>query len=434
VRIKRASLLVLSISFVAFLMGGVGTILLSKDRSRSLYKNLELFTKVFDIVKRNYVENPDNEVLIEGAVRGMLDSLDPHTVYLAKEEFQEMQADTRGRFGGLGIEIAKRNKMLTVISPIEDTPAFKAGIKSGDIIVKIEDKLTDKLSIFDAVKLMRGKPGTKVTIYVKRENVEDLITISIVRAIIKVKSVTAKEVDGFPVIKIKQFLEKSSKEMRKEIRKARKKAPIRGLVLDLRNNPGGLLQQAVEISDTFLKEGLIVYTKGRDDEKVDRKFAAAKNTETGYPVVVLINGGSASASEIVAGALQDQGRAYIMGTQSFGKGSVQNVIPLDNGAGLKLTVALYYTPKGRTIQGVGIAPDRVIEIPDKDIAFLREKDLPGHIVGAQEKKDKKKADEKKAKDKKASKIKLTELEKEDYQLAKAIAYLKTKAQPAQVKK
>jgi carboxyl-terminal processing protease len=423
---KRTFIFVASLSIVAFLMGGTWTFLLSENAVKDVYRNLQLFAKVYDLVKRQYVEEPKDEVLVQGAIRGMLESLDPHSAYINKEEFAEMQSDSKGEFGGLGIEIAKKNGMLTVISPIEDTPAFQAGVKSGDIIVKINDQAADKLSIFDAVKLMRGKPGSPVEIWVRREGKDSLIPFKMKRARISVKSVSSKEVEGFPVIKLKQFLERTSDEMKKALKEFSSKGPIKGLVLDLRNNPGGLLTQAVEVADTFLEKGLIVYTQGRDKNQ-DKKFAVQKGTEPNYPLVVLINGGSASASEIVAGALQDQDppRAHLVGTQSFGKGSVQNVIPLEDGSGMKLTVALYYTPKNRVIQGVGITPDEIVQPLDEGGALLREKDLPGHIVGKEEKPDAEEPAEKPvAKKPVVDTSKLTALEKEDFQLAKAIAYLK----------
>jgi carboxyl-terminal processing protease len=422
--LKRGLFVIVSLSMFSFLIGGVWTYLLSEDATRDAYKNFGLFTKVYDIVKKNYVEEPKDEVLVQGSIRGMLESLDPHSVYMSKEEFAEMQADTRGQFGGLGIEIAKKNGMLTVISPIEDTPAFQAGIKAGDIIAKIVDQPTDKLSIFDAVKLMRGRPGSAVEIWIRRENVDRLLNFKVKRAIISVKSVTSKVVDGFGVVKIKQFLEHSADEMQKALRQLSKDAPLKGLVLDLRNNPGGLLQQAVEVVDTFIEKGLIVYTQGRDKVQFDKKFAVAKGTEANYPIVVLINGGSASASEIVSGALQDHKRALIMGTQSFGKGSVQNVIPLEDGSGIKLTVALYYLPSGRTIQGLGITPDKMVKTLDEADAMLKEKDLPGHLIGHDEKKDEKPEAKEVKKEKKVDTTGLSALEKEDFQLAKAVDYLK----------
>lgn len=428
-RMKRSLILVSVLSLFAFLLGGTWTFLLSESSTREVYDKLRLFAKVYDLVKRQYVEEPKDETLVQGAIRGMLEGLDPHSAYMTKEEFAEMQSDSRGEFGGLGIEISKKNGFLTVITPMEDTPAFQAGIKPNDIIVKINDQTTDKMSIFDAVKLMRGKPGTVVEIWVKREGRDSLIPFKLKRAKINVKSVSSKVVDGFLVIKLKQFMEKSADEVRKILEEAHKKGEIKGLVLDLRNNPGGLLQQAVEISDLFLEKGLIVYTQGRDKVQTDKKFAVAKGTEPNYPLVVLINGGSASASEIVSGALQDQDppRAHIMGTQSFGKGSVQNVIPLEDGSGIKITIALYYTPKNRQIQGLGITPDEIVEpLEEAFVGGIREKDLPGHIVGVNEKPDVKPAEEtSKAKPgKKVDASKLTPLEKEDYQLAKAVDYLK----------
>jgi len=435
-KVKRAILLVFSMSMLSFFLGGTWTYLHSKDASRTVYKNLQIFAKVYDIVKRNYVEPKSDEKLVQGAIRGMLDELDPHSIYLTKEEFTEMQADTRGEFGGLGIEIAKRDRKLTVIAPIDGTPAFKAGIKSGDIIAKIEGEFTDKISVFEAVKRMRGRPGTKVTISIRREGLKTLKDITITRAIIKVKSVSYVMKEDFPVVRVRQFLERSSTEIRKVIQKITRKKPIQGMVLDLRNNPGGLLQQAVEIADLFLVDGMVVYTQGRDKRKIDKKFAVSRGTQPNYPMVVLINGGSASASEIVAGALQDHKRAHVMGTTSFGKGTVQNVIPLDDGSGIKLTVAFYYTPKGRQIQGTGIEPDQIVKPLDSGINFLREKDLPGHIKGPNEKPDPKDKQAKTDSKKKDSRelANLTAFEKEDYQLAKAIDYLKERSKLSQKSK
>jgi carboxyl-terminal processing protease len=422
-RLQKAFVLVIGLSLFSFFFGGTWTYLLSRDRDREVHRNLELFTNVYDLIRKKYVEEPKDDVLIQGAIKGMLDALDPHSVYMTREEFAEMQQDTRGQFGGLGIEISKKDGFLTVVSPIEDTPAFKAGIKSGDVIVKIEDTFTDKLSIMEAVKLMRGKPGTPIQISVKREGQDQLLPFTLKRAIINVKSVTSRKADGIPVVKVRQFLERSADEMKKAIREFEKDAPLNGLILDLRNNPGGLLQQAIEVSDYFLAEGLIVYTQGRDKTDVDKKFAAKDSSKPSYPLVVLINGGSASASEIVAGAFQDLGRATIVGTQSFGKGSVQNVIPLSDGSGIKLTTQLYYTPKGRTIQGLGITPDRIVEPLDPIENMVKEKDLPGHLVGQEEHKAEELAKAKKEKAK-IDRSKLTELEKEDYQLAQAVKILR----------
>lgn len=434
-RVNRVFFIVFALSMSAFFTGGTYTFLLSKDRQKDVYKSIEKFTRVYDIVRKQYVKSPDDQLLVDGAIRGMLEELDPHSVYLRREDFEEMQADTRGEFGGLGIEIAKRDGMLTVISPIEDTPAFNAGIKSGDVIAKIEGQSTAKMSVIDAVKLMRGKPGTKVNIEIRRANTPDAINLSITRAVIQVRSVTHEIKDGFGIIKVRQFLERSSKEVKNAITKIQSESggSVRGLVLDLRNNPGGLLQQAIEISDIFLKEGLIVYTQGRDEEKVIKNFAMLRGTEPNYPVAVLVNGGSASASEIVAGALQDQKRARVFGTTSFGKGSVQHVIPLEDGSGLKLTVALYYTPAGRQIQGAGIVPDEVIKGPNDPEELPKERDLPGHLVGSEEEiakqrdekeKAARKSDSTAAADKKKDEKAAAE---EDPQLDRALAWLKSQA-------
>lgn len=430
-KVSKIAWFIFGLSFVSFLSGGTWTYLLSKDRSREAYKNLSKLTRVYDLVKENYVQEPADEKLIDGAIRGMLEELDPHSVYLTKKEFSDMQADTRGEFGGLGIEITKKDDMLTIVSPIEDTPAAKAGLQAGDVIVKIEDKPTARMSIFEAVEMMRGKPGTSVTITIKRQGRDDLLPVKLTRAIIQVKSVKAEMREGFGIIRIGSFVDRTSDELRKALNAFKKEGPIKGLVLDLRNNPGGLLQQAIEVADIFLSEGMIVYTQGREADRVTKSFAMSKGTEPNYPIVVIINGGSASASEIVAGALQDHKRAHLIGTTSFGKGSVQNVIPLEDGSGIKLTVALYYTPAGRQIQGEGIVPDEIVRGPNDPEEVTREKDLPGHIVGVNEKN--KEAAKKKAhdKDEKVAKVKAEDSEAQvDVQLEHAIAYLKRKTAKA----
>ncbi|TVQ80864.1 MAG: S41 family peptidase [Bradymonadales bacterium] len=372
---KSLTLSILGLSFVAFLSGGLWTYSWSNERVREAYRSLEKFARVYEIIKSQYVEEPDDSELVDGAIRGMLQSLDEHSVYLTAQDFKDMQEDTRGRFGGLGIEISMRNNQLTVVAPIEGTPAEKAGILSGDVIAFIEDQPTSKMTLIEAVKLMRGEPNSKVTIRIKREGVPDLIRMSLKRAIIQSRSVQAELKDNnIGVVRLRGFSERSSSELREAIRKFRNEirekesaSDLRALILDLRSNPGGLLQQAVEVSDVFLREGLIVYTQGRDKQRVSRSFANSSGTEPDYPMVVLINRGSASASEIVAGALQDQKRARVIGTKSFGKASVQHVIPLEDGSGIKLTVAHYYTPSGRQIQGEGIEPDQIVRGPfDRD--------------------------------------------------------------------
>ncbi len=419
--------MVVVFSLVSFLGGGAWTYLFSREKDREAYKELQIFSRVFKTVKDRYVEVPNDKTVVQGAIRGMLDSLDPHSAFFSREEFQEMQQDTKGQFGGVGIEISTKNKLLTVMTPIEGTPASEAGLKTGDIIVKINDQSTEKLSLFEAVKLMRGKPGTWVELTVRREKEEKPLVFRIKRAVINVKSVTSKAVDGVPIVKLSQFKEKTSDEMKKSVRDFAKQGEIKGLILDLRNNPGGLLSQAVDVADYFLEDGLIVYTQGREQTQMNKSYASGPGTQPNYPIVVLVNGGSASASEIVAGALQDHKRALIVGVQTFGKGSVQEVIPLEDGSGLKLTTQLYYTPSGRTIQGLGITPDVVVEALDAPSEGVKERDLPGHLVGKEEHK----SEEVRAKQKAQSavdKAKLTELEKEDYQLAKGIEILKAEIQ------
>jgi carboxyl-terminal processing protease len=316
----------------------------------------------------------------------MLASLDPHSGFMSPEIYKEMKVDTRGEFGGLGIEISARDGVLTIVSPIEDTPASRADLQAGDHILKIEKEFTKGMEIMEAVQLMRGKPGTSVTITIMRSDFEKPQPFTLEREVIKVKSVKSKTLEtGFGYVRLAQFQERSGEDLNNALDKLRKDndGSLQGLVLDLRNNPGGLLDQAVEVSDKFLSEGLIVYTQGRDDDAQMEFSALRSGTESDYPMVVLINGGSASASEIVAGALQDHGRAVIMGTQSFGKGSVQTIIPLSDESGLRLTTAKYYTPNGTSIQARGIIPD--IEVLQsevktvKEMNHYREKDLKNHF-------------------------------------------------------
>ena len=352
------------------------------------YESIEMFTDVLTIVKKSYVEEVDTKKLVYGAINGMLASLDPHSSFMPPDMFKELKIDTKGEFGGLGIEISIKDGILTVISPIEDTPAFKIGIKANDQILKINDKFTKDMSIMDAVKLMRGPKGTKVTITVMREGFDKPKEFTITRDIIQVKSVKFKMLEGgIGYVRIAQFQEKTDDYLTKALQtlKEENKGELKGLVLDLRNDPGGLLDQAVKVSDHFIDEGLIVYTEGREaDSKM--KFSAKKGgDEPGYPMVVLVNSGSASASEIVAGALQDHHRAVVMGTQTFGKGSVQTIIPLSEDSGLRLTTARYYTPNGRSIQAKGITPDITVEQVDlqasekKPSLHIREKDLEHHF-------------------------------------------------------
>jgi len=361
---------------------------------KGVYKDIKTFNEVFDMVKKNYVEEVDSSALMQGAINGMIKSLDPHSTYMTPELYKELEVETQGRFGGIGIEITLLKDVLTVVSPIEDTPAFNAGVKSGDQIIKIDGKSTKDISIMEAVKKLRGPQDTKVTITIMRENMAKPKDFVLTRAIIQVKSVKVKTFDdNIGYIRIASFHERTADDVRKALRDIDKKVrPMKGLVLDLRNDPGGLLIQAIEVSDMFLKAGVIVSTRGRTKTMETKAIANNDNNEITCPIVVLVNEGTASAAEIVAGALQDNGRALIIGTKTFGKASVQTVIPLEDGSALKLTTARYYTPKGRSIQAEGIKPDVIVKYtrPSEDTENnywedrLREKDLKGHIKPAKE--------------------------------------------------
>lgn len=376
------------------------------NRSASVEKDqIKLIKEVMDIVKKSYVEEVDNKKLIQGAIDGMLSKLDPHSAFMTPEPYKEMKVNMAGSFGGLGIEINIKDGKLTVISPIEDTPAWRAGLKPNDHIWKIDAKPTAGLSIQQSVALMRGEKGTKVTLHVVREGEKKSLTFPLIRDIIKTKSMRSRTlVPGYGYIRIVQFQERTGEDFVNALKNLHAENPdgLKGLVLDLRNNPGGLVDTAAQVADRFIGEGkddgTIVTMKGRAAAAKISHFAKVGVKEPHYPIVVLINGGSASASEILAGALQDNGRAIIMGTQSYGKGSVQSVIPLRDGYGLKITTALYYTPKGRSIQAKGITPDVIVgqadlskkpDLPAKDPNEeakhdFREKDLQNHFKGDSE--------------------------------------------------
>ena len=380
------------------------------------FAELKVFSDILSYVEGNYVKVPNDEKMIEGAINGMLRTLDPHTVYLTKDAYKELRADTSGRFGGIGIEVGIKQGTLTIVAPLEGSPAARAGIKAGDKIVRIDGKLTQNMTFSDAVVKMRGKNGSNVKLTVRRDGVKDPIDFVVQRQVIKTPSVTYDMIDGhYAYIKIRSFQERTFKDLSRSLESLHKKGDIWGLILDLRNDPGGLLDQCVKVADLFLDSGTIVTTKRRG-EVIDTQSAVKEGTEPNYPIVVLINGGTASASEIVSGALQDQKRAVIMGTKSFGKGSVQNIIELENGAALKMTIALYYTPLGYSIQARGITPDVVVkEAPDKKerISF-READLPHHLEAV----GRKKAD---------TKVKMDKIELEDGvddQKEAALQYLK----------
>ncbi len=367
------------------LFGGYGLNLVSAV-DRSTYEDLEAFSNVLAIVRKNYVEETETQALIEGAINGMLGALDPHSAYLTPDSYKELQVDTEGSFGGLGIEITIRDGILTVVSPIEDTPAYRAGVQAGDQIIKINDELTKDMSLIQAVKKMRGKQGTEITISVRREGVPRLIDVPLIREVIKIRSVKSKTLeDGYAYIRVTQFQDRTSHDLDAALQKlGQENGQLQGMVLDLRNNPGGLLSQAVKVSDLFLSSGMIVYTEGRLESQ-KQKYFAHPGGYMDIPMVVLINGGSASASEIVAGAVQDHGRAVVLGTKTFGKGSVQTILPVDGGAALRLTTAMYFTPNGRSIQVTGIVPDIELEnLPEAYVVArrrhgVREENLRGHF-------------------------------------------------------
>jgi len=432
---KRALILLAFLS-VLFLLGPYGDSRVSAV-DRNTYKSLKTFSEVLDMVEKNYVEPVDGEKLMQGAINGMIKSLDPHSVFMTAEMFKELEVETRGSFGGLGIEITILKDVLTVVSPIEDTPAYNAGIKAGDQIVKIDDKPTKDITITEAVKKLRGPRDTKVTITIMREGFTKPKDFVITRSIIKIRAVKSKIYDNqVGYIRIATFQERAADDVKKALRDILAKAnPLAGLVIDLRNNPGGLLNQSVDVSDLFLKSGTIVSTRGRSQSTESKAVAKNDGDEPTCPIVVLVNEGTASAAEIVSGALQDNGRAVILGAQTFGKGSVQTVIPMEGGAALKLTTSKYYTPKGRSIQAEGITPDIVVKLirpaeekngTEEQQMRLRERDLQGHIKSLKELEAKPEDSKKepKSEPKKETKKDVDDLDK-DNQLKNAIDILKS---------
>lgn len=392
-RLKHLATLLLALSLSPALLAEQPSAAEAKPEQGPLpLKELRTFTEIYDRIKQAYVEPVDDTTLLNNAIDGMLSGLDPHSVYLRKDALDELQENTRGEFGGLGIEIEMQNGFVRVITPIDDTPALAAGVEAGDLIIKIDNQTVSGMSLQEAVDLMRGKPGTDVTLTVARESLPQPLEITITRDIIKVTSVKNRSLEpGYGYIRITQFQVQTGSDVVKALNKLQKEnQPLKGLVLDMRNNPGGVLNAAVEVSDAFLTEGLIVYTNGRLPNSELRFTATPTNPSKNVPLVVLINGGSASASEIVAGALQDHQRAVILGTESFGKGSVQTILPLTNDSALKLTTARYYTPNGRSIQAEGITPDLQVETTRvtstiKKSLRIKEADLKGHLTNGDEK-------------------------------------------------
>ena len=386
---------------------------------------LRTFTEVFSKIKSDYVEDVADKKLLEDAIGGMLAGLDPHSTYLDPEGYKDVRIGTEGQFGGLGIEVTMENGFVKVVSPIEDTPAARAGLQPGDLIVRLDDQAVKGMSLSDAVKLMRGKPGSDITLTVVREGENMPLKITVTRAVIKIRSVKSRLLEpGYGYIRITQFQANTTKNMKTSLSKLEKEngGKLKGVVLDLRNNPGGVLNAAVSVSDAFLKKGIIVYTEGRVADSKLTFEAKPDQVLEGAPLVVLVNGGSASASEIVAGALQDNGRAVIMGTKTFGKGSVQTIMPMSNGAALKLTTARYFTPSGRSIQATGIEPDIVTEQAKltrnkSDQDRLKEANLARHLQSGEPAGSDKKKSEKEQTSKPSTST-------DDFQLREALNLLK----------
>lgn len=428
---------------IGVVIAGSASVLADKSKASEASPNglplneLRAFAEVFERIGKDYVETVDDRALLENAIDGMLSNLDPHSAYLKPDSFKDMEETTKGEFGGVGMEVGMEDGFVKVVAPIDDTPAFKAGVKAGDLVVRIDDTPVKGLTLQQAVEKLRGKVGTDVQLTIMRKSEDKPIIVKLTRAVIKVNSVKQRLLaPNYGYVRISQFQVKTGSQIVEAVEKLTKENanPLKGLVLDLRNNPGGVLNAAVEVSDAFLEKGLIVYTEGRVKDAQMNFSATRGDVVNGVPVVVLINEGSASASEIVAGALQDNGRAVIAGRTSFGKGSVQSVIPLNNGAAIKLTTARYFTPSGRSIQAEGIVPDVKIEqlkvdLMDKALERVKEADLNRHLSNAKIKEDKPAKDADKNNADAASTLQTKEKEEEslvmkDYELYEALNLLK----------
>lgn len=428
---KRINIKIILFVLLVFFSGmaiGLGRFPRVSALSNTTYEDLKIFTDVISILQREYVEETKPKELIYGAIKGMLETLDPHSSFMPPNMYKEMQEETKGRFEGIGIEITIKDGILTVVAPIEDTPAFKAGIQAGDQILRINGESTKQMALLDCVRRLRGPKGTKVTISIMREGFTQPRDFTLIRDVIPIRSVRYELLEkNYGYIRISQFQEKTDGDFEKAIKalEEKSKGELKGLILDLRNNPGGLLDQAVKISDRFLESGLIVSVEGRREEQKMKFYAHSQDDNIArLPLIVLVNGGSASGSEIVAGAIQDNGRGIILGTQTFGKGSVQTIFPLKDGAGLRLTTARYYTPSGRSIQAKGIVPDIVVKPMQLEESKtqpqskrITEKDLERHLI-----------DIEKAQPKEKEKVKKEELKEQkppDNQLERAIELLKS---------
>ncbi len=371
---------------------------ISQADKEATYKQLELFSNILSILQENYVEEINTKEALNGAIRGLLYSLDPHSSYLAPESFKDLQDETRGSFSGIGIEVTIKNDLLTIVSPIADTPADQAGLKANDVILEIDGKKTKNMGSYEAIEKLRGPAGSSVTLSIHRDGWEELKKTTIKREVIPVQSVKAEFLSpGLVYARISKFQSHTGSEFKTKLQQLKGERQIDGLILDLRNNPGGLLHQAVSVADIFIEKGKIVYTKGRKPDQNTVFTAHTSGEKRQYPLVILVNEGSASAAEIVAGAIQAHKRGIIVGTQTFGKGSVQTIIPLPDGAGLRMTTATYYTPDDRSIQALGITPDVEVpfvsfvqaEKPQTEKKAIKEADLANHLPGAQQEKGKK---------------------------------------------
>jgi carboxyl-terminal processing protease len=448
--LQSSRALLLTIGFLVTIgSGGMGAALAEEEKASDKLplKELRTFAEVFGRIKSDYVEAVDDKTLLESAIRGMLSGLDPHSSYLDGEEYRDLQVGTSGEFGGLGIEVGMEDGFVKVIAPIDDTPAERAGLKTGDLIIRIDDKPVKGMSLNDAVNVMRGKPGTKINLTILREGADRPFDVELERDLIHVASVKSRTLEpGYGYVRISHFQSRTTEDLLSALNELEKEngGALNGLVLDLRNNPGGVLNSAVGVSDAFLVGGIIVYTKGRVEDSELQFKAGPDDVLKGAPIAVLVNGGSASASEIVAGALQDHKRAIIMGNRTFGKGSVQTIVPIDDATALKLTTARYYTPSGRSIQAQGIEPDILLArgelsvSEEPGVAPLKEADLRRHLDdeegttggdqgadkngadngAATNKADEEKTDENKTKDEKRP------VAVEDYQLGEALNVLK----------